>query len=38
MEYMEYMHPLGILDLTPDEDIRLECRNVGSWLQFDWAL
>jgi hypothetical protein len=26
------------LKITPDEDTRLECRNVGSWIQFDRAL
>jgi hypothetical protein len=26
------------LQITPDEDIRLECGNVASRMQFDWAL
>ena len=30
---LEYIH-----QVTPDEDTRLECRNVGTWMQFDRAL
>ncbi len=33
-----YKNPLLVNDITPDEDTRLECRKVGSRMQFDWAL
>ena len=36
--FLEYIRSSIETPITPDEDTRVECRNVGSSMQFDWAL